>query len=71
MTRHLALTELNEGLPDSLGSPKDTGTLAGIVIRPKKDVRRELHRPMTEAVHVEDDAVRWTALVHPVDPRAR
>ena len=42
MTRHLALTELNEGLPDILGSPKDNGTLAGIVIRPKKGVRREL-----------------------------
>ena len=42
MTRHLALAELREGLPDILGSPKDNGTLAGIVIRPEKGVRREL-----------------------------
>ena len=52
MPRHLALAELREGLPEILRSPKDNGTLAGIVIRPEKGVRRELdssaatgHRP--------------------------
>ena len=43
---------------------------AAALYRPTKEAS-SLHRPMTEVVHVEDDAVRWTALVHPVDPRAR
>ena len=42
MPRHLTLAELREGLPEILRSPKDNGTLAGIVIRPEKGVRREL-----------------------------
>ena len=42
MARHLTLAELNEGLPEILQSPKDDGTLAGIVIRPEKGQRREL-----------------------------
>ena len=42
MPRHLTLAELHEGLPEILRSPKDNGTLAGIVIRPEKGVRREL-----------------------------
>jgi hypothetical protein len=42
MPRHLNLAELNEGLPEILQSPKDNGTLAGIVIRQEKGERREL-----------------------------
>ena len=42
MPRHLSLAELHEGLPAILGSPKDNGMLAGIVIRPEKGMRREL-----------------------------
>ena len=42
MPRHLTRAELNEGLPEILQSPKDNGTLAGIVIRPEKGARREL-----------------------------
>jgi hypothetical protein len=43
MPRHLSLAELNEGLPQILSSPKDNGTLAGIVIRPGAEgLRREL-----------------------------
>ena len=41
MPRHLSLAELHEGLPDILGSPKNQGTLAGIVVRPEKGLRRE------------------------------
>ena len=44
MPRHLTLAELREGLPEILRSPKDNGTLAGIVIRPEKGVRRELEQ---------------------------
>ena len=36
MPRHLSLDELKAGLPEILRSPKDQGTLAGIVVRPEK-----------------------------------
>ena len=42
MPRHLALAELEAGLPEILRAPKDNGTLAGIVIRPERGQRVEL-----------------------------
>ena len=41
MPRHLSLDELKAGLPEILGSPKDQGTLVGIVVRPEKGARLE------------------------------
>jgi len=41
MPQHLSLDELKAGLPEILGSPKDQGTLVGIVVRPEKGARLE------------------------------
>lgn len=42
MQNHLALAELNAGLPDILAAPKDNGALRAIVIRPMKGQRADL-----------------------------
>lgn len=42
MPRHLTLDELKAGLPDIKSSPKDSGTLQGIVIRPAAGERQEV-----------------------------
>ncbi len=42
MPKHLNMSQLQAGLPDILASPKDLGTLRGIVIRPNRGERREL-----------------------------
>jgi MOSC domain-containing protein YiiM len=42
MTRHLSLEELREGLSEIRRSPKDRGTLRGIVIRSETDARSAL-----------------------------
>lgn len=50
--------ELQAGLPEILGSPKDDGILAGIVIRPSKGERRELQScKLSLALGVHGD--RW------------
>ena len=42
MARHLSLSELENGLPEILRSPRDRGILRAIVIRPETDVRASL-----------------------------
>ena len=42
MPRHLTTPELRDGLSEILRSPKDNGTLQGIVIRPSHGARCEL-----------------------------
>jgi MOSC domain-containing protein YiiM len=44
MTRHLSLEELRDGLSEIERSPKDRGTLRGIVIRPETDARSSLQQ---------------------------
>ena len=44
MARHLALAELEDGLPEIRRSPKDRGVLRAIVIRPEADDRTSLAR---------------------------
>jgi MOSC domain-containing protein YiiM len=42
MARHMALAELENGLPEILRSPKEQGVLRAIVIRPETDARASL-----------------------------
>jgi MOSC domain-containing protein YiiM len=42
MARHVALAELEDGLPEILRSPNDRGVLRAIVIRPETDTRAAL-----------------------------
>lgn len=44
MSSHLTLDELNGGLADVLGSPRDPGVLEAIVIRPATNERRSLRQ---------------------------
>jgi MOSC domain-containing protein YiiM len=44
MVRHLALTELEDGLPEIRQSPKDRGRVKAIVIRPETDARESLQQ---------------------------
>jgi MOSC domain-containing protein YiiM len=41
MPKHLAMPELQAGLPEILSSPAEEGTLQGIVVRPSKGERLE------------------------------
>ena len=42
MARHLALAELEDGLPEIRRSPRDRGVLRAVVIRPETDARAAL-----------------------------
>jgi hypothetical protein len=42
MSRHLTMAELRDGLPEILRSPRENGTLQGIVVRPDHGERQEL-----------------------------
>jgi MOSC domain-containing protein YiiM len=42
MARHLALEELEDGLPEIRRSPRDRGVLRAVVIRPETDARAAL-----------------------------
>jgi hypothetical protein len=58
MSSHRTRAELQAGLPAILGSPKDDGILAGIVIRPSEGERRELQScELSLALGVHGD--RW------------
>ncbi len=44
MAQHLEMAELEDGLSEILASPKDKGSLEGIVVRPAHDERQERQR---------------------------
>jgi MOSC domain-containing protein YiiM len=66
---HMSAIELEQGLPDVLASPRETGTLDAIFVRPAANERRTLSEArLTPEGGIEGD--RWVT-EHSSDPRCQ